>query len=121
MRTQSSVYINTRYLFASTQYFVKTDTMFNDDDIISIENAVIKKLKFFREERNLSQFELSLQSGVSQNMITYIETGKRSPTLKTVIKLCKALEISPAKLFEESDDEREQAKKKIIEAIQKYM
>ena len=33
-------------------------------------------------------------------MITYIETGKRSPTLKTIIKLCNAIGISPAKLFD---------------------
>ena len=74
--------------------------MFNDDEISLIESKAIQKLKFYREERNLSQFELSLQSGVSQNMITYIETGKRAPTLRTIIKLCNALEISPAKLFE---------------------
>ena len=54
-------------------------------------------------------------------MITYIETGKRSPTLKTIIKLCNALEISPAKLFEIDNEEKENTKKMLIEAIQKYM
>ena len=75
----------------------------NEEDITSIENEVLKRLKTFREERNISQLELSLQSGVSQNMITYIETGKRTPTLRTLIKLCDALKISPAKLFEEDN------------------
>lgn len=52
-------------------------------------------------------------------MITYIETGKRSPTLKTIIKLCNALEISPAKLFEIEDKEKEDTKKMVIDAIKK--
>lgn len=95
--------------------------MFNEEEIISIEKEVIKKLRFYREQRNISQFELSLQSGVSQNMITYIETGKRAPTLKTLIKLCIALEISPAKLFEENNEEKENLKQQLISAIQKYM
>ena len=95
--------------------------MFNEEDIISVENEAIRKLKAYREERNISQLELSLQSGVSQNMITYIETGKRAPTLKTIIKLCKALDISPAKLFEDNSPEKENLKQQLIDAIQKYL
>ena len=95
--------------------------MFNEDKILLTEKKAIEKLKFYREEQNLSQFELSLQSGVSQNMITYIETGKRSPTLKTIIKLCNALGISPAKLFDLDDKEKEETKRMVIEAIKKYM
>ena len=95
--------------------------MFNEEDIISIENEAIRKLKAYREERNISQLELSLQSGVSQNMITYIETGKRAPTLKTIIKLCKALDISPAKLFEDNSPEKENLKQQLNDAIQKYL
>lgn len=95
--------------------------MFNEDEILLAETKALQKLKFYREEQNLSQFELSLQSGVSQNMITYIETGKRSPTLKTIIKLCNALGISPAKLFDINDKEKEETKRMVIEAIKKYM
>lgn len=54
-------------------------------------------------------------------MITYIETGKRTPTLRTLIKLCNALQISPAKLFEENNKEKEDLKHQLIEAILKYM
>lgn len=95
--------------------------MFSEKRVVSIENEAIRRLKSFREERNISQLELSLQSGVSQNMITYIETGKRTPTLRTIIKLCDALQISPAKLFEEDNIEKENAKQSIIEMVKKYM
>ena len=95
--------------------------MVNEDKILLTEKKAIEKIKFYREEQNLSQFELSLQSGVSQNMITYIETGKRSPSLKTIIKLCDALGISPSKLFDIDDKEKEDTKKMVIDAIKKYM
>lgn len=95
--------------------------MFKDEDIAVAERNVLKKLKYYREKKNISQFELSLESGVSQNMITYIETGKRTPTLRTLIKLCYALQISPAKLFEENNNEKEDLKHQLIEAILKYM
>ena len=95
--------------------------MLYNEKIESIEKLVIKRLKYFRESQNISQLELSFMSGISQNMITYIETGKRVPTLKTVIKLCNALKISPCKLFEDDDEEREKAKQEIIKTIQRYM
>lgn len=95
--------------------------MFKDEDIAVAEKNVLKKLKYYREKKNISQFELSLESGVSQNMITYIETGKRTPTLRTLIKLCYALQISPAKLFEENNKEKEDLKHQLIESILKYM
>lgn len=92
-----------------------------DNEISSTEKIVLNRLKAYREEKKLSQLELSLISGVSQNMITYIETGKRMPTLRTIIKLCDALKISPAKLFEEENSEKEKFKQSLIEAIQKYI
>jgi len=95
--------------------------MFNEEEINSLETSVLKSLKAFREERNISQLELSLISGVSQNMITYIETGKRTPSLRTLLKLCNALEISPAKLFENNNSEKEALKKLLIESIKKYL
>ena len=81
------------------------------------ETLVLKRLKQVREEAKLSQLELSYKSGVSQNMITYIETGKRTPTLTTLLKLCKALNINPSVLFIETDKQKEQKKQKIIELI----
>ena len=94
--------------------------MINEESVNTLENLVVKRLKSIREEKNISQLELSLISGVSQNMITYIETGKRTPTLKTLIKLCLALDISPVKLFE-NNIEKEEAKKTVLKIIQKYM
>lgn len=72
-----------------------------------------------RERRNLSQIELSKKSGVSQNMITYIETGKHSFTIATQFRLCDGLGINPAVLFDEQN-ERLKAREAIIH-LAKYI
>lgn len=85
------------------------------------EKQIYTKLKQEREKRGLSQMELSLRSGVSQNMITYIENGKRTPTVKTILKLCNTMNIDPSVLFPKSNDEKQIAKKTVLELIEKYM
>lgn len=79
------------------------------------------RLREEREKKHMSQLNLSLESGVSQNMIAYIEKGKRTPTLRTLLKLCLALKIHPSILFMNDDEEKDNAKKKVMELIQKYM
>lgn len=85
------------------------------------EKFVCMRLRQERESRKLSQLDLSYESGVSQNMITYIETGKRTPSLSTVLKLCNAMKIDPSILFRKDNSEKEEAKIQILNLIQKYM
>ena len=85
------------------------------------EKHIYERLRQEREKLHLSQLDLSYESGVSQNMITYIETGKRTPTLSTILKLCNAMKIDPSVLFLKHDAEKEQAKQAVLEIIQKYM
>ena len=85
------------------------------------EKQVLQRLKEAREKAQLSQLELSYRSGVSQNMITYIETGKRTPTLTTLLKLCNALNITPAILFADSSEDIKSAKATVIDLINRYM
>ena len=85
------------------------------------EQYFYERLRQERKKSKLSQLELAVESGVSQNMIAYIETGKRTPTINTVIKLCNAMNISPAILFSVSDDDKEKAKQQVLTLIQRYM
>ena len=85
------------------------------------EQFVYKMLRLEREKANLSQMELSLEPGVSQNMITYIENGKRTPTVNTLIKLCNALKISPAVLFPSDDIDKQKAKETVLDLIRRFM
>jgi ribosome-binding protein aMBF1 (putative translation factor) len=82
---------------------------------------VAVRLREEREKARISQMDLSLQAGLSQNQVFCIETGKRIPNLLTILKLCGALGISPATLFINDDQERAKDKKLVMDVISKYM
>ena len=74
-----------------------------------------------REKRRISQIDLSFKAGLSQNQVNYIETGKRTPNLFTLLSICKALQINPAVLFESDEIERQEARKTIIKLVSRFM
>jgi transcriptional regulator with XRE-family HTH domain len=58
-----------------------------------------ERVKFYREERKLYQVELADIVGVSTGYIGSIEQGVRSPSLKLLKKIAKALKVSPKDLL----------------------
>ena len=52
-----------------------------------------------RASKNLSAYELSLRIGRDASYICQVEAGKVNISMKTMLEICKALEISPAELF----------------------
>lgn len=58
-----------------------------------------QKIKKLRSEQNLSLKELSDKSGVSVSMISQIERRNTDPTLTTLYKLCKGLDVSISTLL----------------------
>lgn len=58
-----------------------------------------KALRVLREDRDLSQEQLSHETGIHRNYIGGIERGERSPSVVAVAALADALEISLADLF----------------------
>lgn len=65
----------------------------------SIPKSLGEKVKFYREQRKLYQVELADIVGVSTGYIGSIEQGIRSPSLKLLKKLAKALKVSPKDLL----------------------
>lgn len=58
--------------------------------------------KIIQEERKakeISQEKLARLTGLDRTAISLIETGKRSPTFITILKICSAMEIDPSELF----------------------
>jgi len=82
---------------------------------------IIQRLREEREKQRISQMDLSLKAGLSQNQVNYIETGKRTPNLHTILNICRALEINPAVLFEASDTDRQKARETITRLISQYL
>ena len=60
-----------------------------------------KRLRYWRNKRGLSQDELEIASGVSQQTISYCELGTRRTSLRTAERLLDALNVSISDFFEE--------------------
>jgi transcriptional regulator with XRE-family HTH domain len=73
----------------------------NKAEITAQIQRISRRLREEREKARISQMDLSFKAGLSQNQVNYIETGKRSPNLHTILSICNALQISPSALFEE--------------------
>jgi transcriptional regulator with XRE-family HTH domain len=54
-----------------------------------------------RERRGLTQEQLGWAAGLHQTAVARIESGERRPTLDTIFKLARGLEVPPADLFAE--------------------
>ncbi len=61
------------------------------------------RLREFREERALSQRDLSARCGVAPDTIGQIERGARKAQHKTIRKLAEALGVEPRELMQRSD------------------
>lgn len=62
-----------------------------------------KRVAFFRVKAGLSQEKLAEQSDLSTQFIGQIERGIKNPTVKTMQKICGALNITLSEFFDESD------------------
>ena len=63
------------------------------------EQAFGRVLREVRESRELSQEALGFESGYHRTYIGLLERGKKSPSLRTVFKLSRVLEVSPSDLL----------------------
>jgi transcriptional regulator with XRE-family HTH domain len=70
--------------------------MTNDDEIYK---AFGQKLREIRISKSLSQEELSGRADLDRTYVSGCERGKRNPSLKTIIRLAKALEVDPKDFF----------------------
>lgn len=62
--------------------------------------------------RKLSKYFVAQESGLSPQMIAYVERGMRNPTLETVLRMCEAMKIDLAELVERARHELSNSAKK---------
>lgn len=72
---------------------------------MEISNILAENLKNLRQERNLSLGQLSELCGISKVQLSQIERGDTNPTINTIWKIAKGLNISYTKLLEQNRDE----------------
>ena len=58
-----------------------------------------RRLRDVRMQRALSQMDLALEVGGLPGWISELETGRRQPTVETVMRLCRTLGIPPGALL----------------------
>lgn len=70
-----------------------------------IDKAIAKVLKDIREERKLSQEQLSFQTDLHRTYISQLERGVKSVTVKTLLKITTALSIDIDDFIKRAKDE----------------
>ena len=89
-----------------------------NDEITKLELDVASRIQQERTFRKMSQMDLALEAGISQGYLAMVESHQKIPTITTIFKIAKALNIAPASLFQIPDVDREQIKSEIINLIQ---
>ncbi len=74
-----------------------------DADADRIIGAVVAKLRSVREEKGLSVNRLAETAGLTHVGVLNIESGNRSPQLRTALKLADALGIRLSEILAELD------------------
>lgn len=62
-----------------------------------------ERIRYLRDLRGLTQLDLAKKAGVTQGSLAHFESGKASPSVKTLVGMAAALEISPAIFFVTDD------------------
>lgn len=66
---------------------------------MGLKRTVAKNIRTLRLERGFTQEELSELAGINRNYTGMIEREERSPTVDTLERIAKALEIDPVALL----------------------
>lgn len=82
------------------------------------ELKVATRIQEERLARKLSQLDLALEAGISQGYLAMVESHQKIPTITTIFKIARALNISPTELFEKQDIDRQEIKNQVISLIQ---
>jgi len=75
---------------------------------------VIGKIKEIRKQKSLSQLELSLKSNLSLSFLASVENGKKQPSVLTLLRIAKALNVNPQDFFPHAQDISQDEKKDLI-------
>lgn len=61
-------------------------------------NQFGERLRKLREEKGLNQEELAERATLSQSFLSFLETGEKLPTIRSLCKLAEALNKTPEEL-----------------------
>ena len=84
-----------------------------------LQKIIIERMKKTRLNKGLSQMEVCLRANLSQSFFANIESGKKQPSLLTILRIASALEVNPRVFFPEiNKNDKESIKKEIYELLE---
>ena len=79
--------------------------------VVISKKEVGQRLRAIRQEREISQADLAATLGVTQPNISAVEIGRRGLTIQQLVKLCRALHVSPDDILGEGKTFKERPKR----------
>lgn len=64
-----------------------------------------KRIIELREERNLKQIDLAFKVNIEDSALRRIESGRTNPTIKSLLRIAKVLEVEMTELFQFNQSE----------------
>lgn len=71
---------------------------------MSAENHIIDRIEQLCEQKQMSRYRLAQKSGISQSSISTLLNRQSVPTIQTLEKICKGLDMTLAQFFSEDDE-----------------
>ena len=69
------------------------------NSINDVYKEIGERIVVARKKLDMSQEQLAASSGIDRSHMGFIEQGRRKPTLSTLIKIAKTLDMSLEQLF----------------------
>lgn len=71
----------------------------------TLNHRLGKRIRLFRNQSGLTQAQLAEKTGLSDNFIGLIERGIKQPTIDTLHKIVKSLDVTLEELFKNTTEE----------------
>lgn len=71
---------------------------------MSTENYIIDRIEQLCEQKQMSRYRLAQKSGISQSSISTLLNRQSVPTIQTLEKICKGLDMTLAQFFSEDEN-----------------
>lgn len=72
--------------------------------ILVTNNYIIERIERILEDKKISRYRLALNSGIPQSSITNLLNRKNVPTIATLEKICKGMDMTLSQFFAYDDE-----------------
>ena len=104
--SDSSIFLN---LLTFLRLFVE-----GREKIVDLKEMIGSRIQEIRNKKGITQDQLSEKVGISSKYLSSIERGKENPTLNTILKMARSLDVKPDEFFTHLEIEDPAKRKSMI-------